>query len=121
LFRQEIADLIRSEVSDPRLEALLSLTRVDISPDLENATVYVSILGDAQTKASSMRALTAAAPFLRRHLIARIRIRRIPALRFLLDESIEEAARVLELMKQVSESEPPSEPEGPAGKPGANA
>lgn len=101
LFQHELAELIRSELRDPRLGDIISVTRVEVSPDLENASAYVSVMGDAEAKSSTMRALTAAAPFLRRHLVERIRIRRIPALHFVLDETIEEAAHVLELMKRV--------------------
>ncbi len=106
LFRQELSDLIRSELRDPRLSGIVSLTRVEVSPDLENGTVFVSVLGDDESKTSSLHALSAAAPFLRRHLIDRVRIRRVPNLHFVLDESIEEAARVLDLMKKVSRKDP---------------
>lgn len=105
LLRQELADLIRSELRDPRLADLVSVTRVDISPDLENADVFISVLGDAEAKAETMRALGAAAPYLRRHLLERVRLRRIPTLHFRLDETIEQAAHILDLMKRVSERE----------------
>lgn len=100
-FREELSELIRHELRDPRLHGMVSITRVDISPDMENADVYTSVLGDAEDKASTMHALTAAAPFLRRQLLERLHIRRIPALHFRLDESIEEAAHILDLMKQI--------------------
>jgi ribosome-binding factor A len=106
LFREELSDLIRTELSDPRLGEIVSITRVDVSPDLENATAYVSVLGEAETKTATIQALTHAAPFLRRHLIERVRIRRVPALHFVLDQTIEEAARVLDLMRKVSEEKP---------------
>jgi ribosome-binding factor A len=105
LFRQELADLIQSELRDPRLGTLVSVTRVDISPDLENADVFISVLGDEEAKTATMRAMAAAAPFLRRHLVERIRIRRMPNLHFKLDETIEQAAYVLDLMKQVADKE----------------
>ncbi len=107
LFRQELAELIRSELRDPRLADIVSITRVDISPDLQNASVYFSVLGDEQAKASTTKALTAAAPFLRHHLMERIAIRRTPSLHFVLDQTIEEAAHVLELMKQVPDQKSP--------------
>ncbi|HEV8573300.1 MAG TPA: 30S ribosome-binding factor RbfA [Dehalococcoidia bacterium] len=103
LFREELSELMRTELSDPRLGEIVSITRVDVSPDLENANAYVSVLGDAEVKSATMRALTNAGPFLRRHLVERLRIRRVPHLHFLLDETIEEAAHVLDLMRQVSE------------------
>jgi len=103
LFQHDLADLIANELRDPRIGEIVSVMRVDVSPDLENATAYVSVLGERQTKADTMRALTAAAPFLRRRLLERVRIRRIPHLQFTLDETIEEAAHVLDLMKQLAD------------------
>ena len=114
LFREELASLIGTELRDPRLSEVISITKVDVSPDLENAQVSVSVLGDDESKVSTIRALTAAAPFLRRHLLERIRIRRVPSLHFVLDESIEAAAHVLDLMRQVSEQEG-QESKGSAG------
>ena len=107
LFRQELADLIRNELRDPRLAEIVSITRVDISPDLQNASVYASVLGDEEAKLSTMKALVAASPFLRHHLNERIAIRRIPTLHFILDETIEQAAHILELMKQMPEMKSP--------------
>ncbi len=95
--------LIREELRDPRLHGMVSITRVDVSPDLENADVYVSVLGEAEDKISTMNALTAAGPFLRRELLERVRIRRIPHLHFRLDQTMEQAAHVLELMRQVEQ------------------
>lgn len=107
LFREELADLIRTELSDPRIGEIVSITRVDVSPDLENASAYVSVLGDHEAKVSTMRALSHASPFLRRHMLERLRIRKVPHLHFLLDETIEEAAHVLDLMRQVSREKRP--------------
>jgi ribosome-binding factor A len=100
LFQEELADLIR-DIRDPRLASIVSITRVDVSPDLEKALVYISVLGGPEEKRDSLAALEHAAPFLRRELLHRVRIRRVPMLHFQLDASIEEAAHVLELMRQV--------------------
>jgi ribosome-binding factor A len=107
LFQSELAELIR-EVRDPRMASIVSITRVEVSPDLENASVHISILGTEDEKRDSVAALSHAAPFLRRELLHRVRIRKVPLLHFLLDETIEEAAHVLELMRQVSEHERPA-------------
>ncbi len=104
-FREELSELILHELRDPRLHGMVSVTRVDTSPDMEKAEVYTSVLGEAEDKESTMNALTAAAPFLRRQLLGRLHIRRIPALHFRLDESIEEAAHILELMRKIERSE----------------
>lgn len=101
LLQHEISDLIRRELRDPRLAEILTLTRVQTSPDLTNATVYVSVMGDAEAKTATIKALTHAAPFIRRQLTGRLTIRRTPDIHFTLDETMEEAAQVLETMKRL--------------------
>ncbi len=102
LFQRELSALIREELRDPRIGMIVSITRIDISSDLENATVHTSILGDAEIKRDTISGLKAAGPFLKRHLLHRLRIKKVPNLDFELDETIEDAARVLDLMKKVS-------------------
>ena len=92
---------MRQELRDPRLSEMVSLTRVDTSPDLATATVYFSVIGSDDEKADTLAALSHAAPFLRRQLTGRLRIRRTPDIHFLLDETMEEAAHVLDLMKHL--------------------
>jgi ribosome-binding factor A len=102
LFRSELAELVHDELRDPRIAEMISITRVTVAPDLENATVYVSVMGDEAEQAASLKALSHAAPFLRRTLKERIRIRKVPALHFVLDHTIEEGARMLDLMRKVA-------------------
>jgi ribosome-binding factor A len=101
LFQEELAALIRTDLRDPRLAEVISITRVDVSPDLENADVHVSVLAEPEAQADSLAALEHAAPFLRRELLHRVSIRKVPHLKFHLDHTIEEAAHVLDLMKRV--------------------
>ncbi len=111
LFRSELADLISNELRDPRITGMISITSVDVSPDLERATVYVSVLADeAKQKAASLAVLNNAAPFLRKQMMERVHIRRVPTFEFEADHTIEEGARMLDLMKKVAaEREPPAE------------
>jgi ribosome-binding factor A len=102
LFQEELAELIPT-VRDPRLADIVSITRVDVSPDLETAQVYVSVLGDESQKHDSVEALAHAAPYLRRELLHRLRVKKVPHLGFVLDESIEEAAHILELMRKIGD------------------
>lgn len=99
LLRQELSHLLLRQLKDPRLAGFVTITRVDISPDLQTAKVYVSVLGTAQEKASTIQGLTAAAAYLRHELAQRLVIRRVPSLTFLLDETMEEAAHVLEIIE----------------------
>ncbi len=106
LLRQEISELIRRELRDPRVAEIVTLTRVSTSPDLTAATVYVSIMGSEDEKSATMNALIRAAPVLRRHLTSRLTIRRTPDIQFALDETMEEAAHVLDLMKHLPGTHP---------------
>lgn len=103
LLREEISDLLRREVKDPRVGGLVSVTEVDVSPDLRRAKVFVSVMGTEEEKASTFRALSAAAHFLQRELRKRLTIRRTPELIFLADDSLERGARILALLDQERE------------------
>jgi len=105
LFQEELSELIR-HVRDPRIASIVSLTRVDVAPDLENAGVYVSVLGTPQEKIDTIEALNHAAPYLKRELLRRVRLKKVPLLHFILDQSIEEGARLLALMRDVSQHKP---------------
>lgn len=105
-FKRELSELIRTELRDPRIGAIVSVMRVDVSPDLENATVYTSVLGEPESKQATIGALASAAPFLRHHLLERMHIRKVPTLHFELDETIEEGARILDIMKHVPNPDP---------------
>ncbi|MBI4493952.1 MAG: 30S ribosome-binding factor RbfA [Chloroflexi bacterium] len=102
-LRRELAELLR-EVQDPELAKLISITEVDTSPDLRQARVYVSVLGDEDEIVRTIRRLQHAAGFFRRELAARVNLRYTPALVFKPDRSIAQGARVLELLHEV---EPP--------------
>jgi ribosome-binding factor A len=103
LFREELSELLLREVNDPRLARLVSITRVVISSDLRHARVDVSVMGDEEDKVSALEGLTAAAPFLRRKLINRVSLRRIPELSFRRDDSLEQGAHVSDLLKQIAD------------------
>lgn len=102
VIREEIARLLREEVRDPRI-GFVTLTDVEMSPDLRHARVFVSIL-DADGPAS-LAALQHAAPFLRRALAHRAGLRFTPELRFVIDESIDGGFRVDKLLEEVRASD----------------
>ena len=90
-IRSEIARLLREEVRDPRI-GFVTVTEVQLSPDLKNAKVYVSLLGDE--RALRLDALNRAVPFLRRGLARSAGLRFTPQLRFAIDESLDTGMRV---------------------------
>ncbi len=102
-LREEISELLRHEVKDPRVGGLVSITEVQVSPDLRNAKVYVSVLGSHDEKVSTLEALSAASRFLQRELSKRLTIRRTPKLVFVADETLEEGSRILSLLDEATE------------------
>jgi ribosome-binding factor A len=109
LIRREISELILREVRDPRLSGLLSVTRVETSPDLRYAKVFVSLMGSDEEKRQAEDGLAAASGFLRRGLGDRVVLRYVPQLTFLLDDSIEKGSQMLELIKQVAPTDADTE------------
>ena len=107
-IRADIADLIAREMKDPRVSGLISVTGVDIAPDLSSAKVYISVLGTPEERKRALTALRNAAGFLRTQLATRLTIRRAPELHFVADTSIERGERIMELLREV-ESEHPAE------------
>lgn len=92
-LRQELSMLLLREVHDPGI-GLVTLTRVTMSPDLQMARVFYTLIGDDKAKAQTKKALDRATPFLRRQIGSRIRLRRVPELRFEFDKSIENQERI---------------------------
>jgi ribosome-binding factor A len=99
-IREEIAQLLAREVHDPGI-GFLTITHVHVTPDLQQARVYYTTLGDDKARRESRRALERAAPFLRRQLGRRLRLRRIPELQFFFDESIERHDRIERILQEL--------------------
>jgi ribosome-binding factor A len=92
-IRQELAELIAREVHDPGI-GFLTLTRVKVTADLQQARVYYTSIGDDRQRKETQRALVRATPFLRRRIGGRLRLRHVPGLDFFYDESIEQQDRI---------------------------
>ena len=104
LIAVELSELLRTRVKDPRV-GFASITHVEVSGDLRHAKVFVSVMGNAEEEAETMKALRRATGFLRHELATRLVLRYMPELVFKLDTSIEEGARILALIQQVEREE----------------
>ena len=102
LFRHEISELLQRQVKDPRLGSFVTVTEVSISPDLRQARIFVSRIGSEEEKQETLNALASASGFFRRELSKRLKLRRIPELNFLWDDSIKRGAQLLNLIDQVT-------------------
>ena len=100
LLKEELADIIRKEMDDPRL-GFWSITRVDVTPDLRSARVYISVLGTDDERKATVAAMRSGAGFIRRHLKPRLRMRQIPELEFRDDRSLEYAASISETLLEL--------------------
>lgn len=112
LLRQEISQLLAREIKDPRLGGVISITQVQTANDLRSARVFVSVLGDRETRERALDGIQSAAAFLRRELRDRLKLRYVPFLKFALDDSLESADAVLRLMNELQ-----GEPGRPAPDP----
>ena len=114
-LRVELSDLISREVHDPGI-GFLTITHVKVTPDLQIARVYYTTLGDEQARRDAARALQRAAPFLRRHIGNRMRLKRVPHLEFFFDDSIARGDRIEQILQQIHAEGPPAgEPDAPGG------
>ncbi len=102
---REISDVIRNGLKDPRIEGIISVTDIELSPDYRYAKVYISVFGDDEKKQTVMEALEDAAFAIRKEVGKRIRTRHIPELTFFLDKSLEKGKRITDLLDKISRGE----------------
>jgi ribosome-binding factor A len=100
LIKEEISTLLQRELKDPRL-GFVTVTEVETAKDLRVAKVFVSVLGDERQWASSLAALTSARGFVRNWLRQHLDLRVTPDVDFRADRSMEHAAKIQSLLKQV--------------------
>ena len=96
-IQRELAGLIQLEVKDPRV-GMVTITAVEVSREFEYARIFFTVLGDDKVRESTIKGLTHAAGFLRRELAHRLKLRTTPELQFIYDKSIDNAARMSELI-----------------------
>jgi ribosome-binding factor A len=107
-IRGELARILREEVTDPRV-GLVTITRIDVAPDLSHAKVFWSSLDSvphgkgtkAHSAAETSKGLASAAGFLRSQLARALPTKRVPELRFVHDETLEAGAETLRLLKEI--------------------
>ena len=106
-----LSELMR-EVKDPRVSPLIGIVKVDVSGDLSYATVYVSAIDGYEATVNSVKGLKSAAGYLRRELGSRLRLRKVPELRFIADDSIIKSAEIMNIIEGFDKGENnPSEEE----------
>ncbi len=104
-IRQELSELLsRGAVHDPGI-GFITLTRVQVTADLQLARVYYTTMGDEKARKETARALQRATPFFRRHVGARVQLRRVPELEFRFDESVAHQDRIEQILRDLHEED----------------
>jgi ribosome-binding factor A len=102
-IRQELSELLtRGAVHDPGI-GFITVTRVQVSPDLQHARVFYTSMGDEKSRRETAQALERATPFFRRQIGGRLRLRRVPEIEFRFDQSIEHQDRIERILRDLHE------------------
>lgn len=110
-IKKEIASLLQNEIKDPRLPEMASVVAVEVTRDLSLARVYISVLGSEAEKKDCQAAIESAGGFIRREIGKRVRLRNVPELRFMIDDSIERGMRISRLIDETMAGKPSEQPE----------
>ena len=110
---RELTSIIRDDVKDPRIDPLITVTRVEVTPDLQFCKCHVSSLGSDDTLAESIEGLKNSAGFIRTELAHRVNLRKTPMLQFVPDRSMEYAIEMSKKIEELARSGgmPKEEPE----------
>ena len=114
LMQMELSQLVLHKIKDPRL-GFVTITHVDVAPDLRSACVFFSVLGTAEAKKNSQIALERSAGFLQREVASAIKLRNTPKLIFKLDESLEKGMEIDGILRQIKTTDDPAEDERQEG------
>ena len=101
-IKRALYDIIHNDVKDPRLSDMATVSRVNTTADLKYAKVYVSIFDTDERKKTSIDALNNAEGFIRSKLNSKIKLRRLPIMEFIIDDSIEYGVRMSKIIDEVN-------------------
>ena len=101
-IHRALADILRNDMNDPRISTMCSVLRIEISRDLSYCKAYISMYGDKQEQKSAFDAIEKATPFIRRQLGSKLRLRKMPEIKMIFDNSIEYSVRIGQLINQLN-------------------
>lgn len=104
LMKQEVSKMLLRDIKDPRI-GFVTVTQVELTGDLREAKIYVSIMGSEQQIEDSWQGLQSALGFIRREIGKRIRLRFTPSVSFALDKSLDYSAHIQELLNKINSEE----------------
>ena len=110
-IREEVARFLSEGAKDPRITGFVTVTGVDVTPDLRQARVFVSVMGSDSERASTFEGLASLASHLRPRLAKTLRLRFAPEVEFRPDASVERAARIDTLLSRIRDGQLPADEE----------
>ncbi len=119
-IKEEVSQTIQRELKDPRL-GFVTVTRVEVSPDLKYAKVFFSVLGEEAAKKESLQVLKRASSYLRRELSHKLTFRYMPELQFEFDVAMEHGDKIQRLLLQLEQEERERAAFRPSGQPAPSA
>lgn len=105
LMQMELSRLVLTRLKDPRL-GFVTITHVDVTPDLRSACVYYSVMGDETVKRDTQTALERSAGFLQKEIASVIKIRNTPRLAFKLDQSLDRGMEIDGILRKIKTNDP---------------
>ena len=97
-----LAEVIRSEIKDPRINPMTSVVAVEVAPDLKTCKAWISVLGNEESQKDTLAGLKSAEGYIRNQLARKINLRNTPEIRFIIDQSIEYGVNMSRLIVDVT-------------------
>jgi ribosome-binding factor A len=103
--QKALAEIIREDIKDPRVQMMTSVTGVEVAPDLKTCKVWISVLGNEKEQQDTIKGLRSAVGFVRSQLAKKVNLRNTPELQFVLDNSIAYGVSMSKLIDEVNSSD----------------
>lgn len=100
-----LAEIIRSEIKDPRINPMTSVVSVEVAPDLKTCKAWISVLGNEESQKDTLAGLRSAEGYIKNQLARKINLRNTPEIRFIIDQSIEYGVSMSKLIDDVNRAD----------------
>ena len=97
-----LAEIIRGELKDPRINPMTTVMAVEVAPDLKSCKAFISVLGDVKSQEDTLKGLNSAMGYIRNQLAKKINLRNTPEIRFIMDQSVEYGINMSKLIDEVN-------------------
>ncbi len=97
-----LAEIIRGELKDPRINPMTTVMAVEVAPDLKSCKAFISVLGDVKSQEDTLKGLNSAMGYIRTQLAKKINLRNTPEIKFIMDQSVEYGINMSKLIDEVN-------------------